>query len=71
MKKIKFLLGILTIAASTSLLSSCFSDPTFDEKPEVTLPSAETTYTITVKTNPADAKLTYNGKPVDLSLIHI
>ena len=28
MKKIKFLLGILTIAASTSLLSSCFSDPT-------------------------------------------
>lgn len=65
MKKIKFLLGILTIAASTSLLSSCFGDPTFDEKPEVTLPSAETTYTITVKTNPADAKLTYNGKPVD------
>lgn len=62
MKKLKFLLGILTIAAGTSLLSSCFSDPTFGENPTVVPPSVETEYTVTVNTN-AD-KLTYNGDEV-------
>lgn len=57
MKMFKFLLGILTIVASTSLLSSCFSDPTFGENPTVVPPSVETEYTVTVNTN-AD-KLTY------------
>lgn len=61
MKKLKFLLGILTIAAGTSLLSSCFSDPTFGDNPSVNVP-AETEYTVTVNTN-AD-KLTYNGDEV-------
>lgn len=62
MKMFKFLLGILTIVASTSLLSSCFSDPTFGENPTVVPPSVETEYTVTVNTN-AD-KLTYNGDEV-------
>lgn len=57
MKMFKFLLGILTIVASTSLLSSCFSDPTFGENPTVVPPSVETEYTVTVNTN-ADT-LTY------------
>lgn len=62
MKKIKFLLGILTIAASTSLLSSCFSDPTFGEKPTVTPAPAEAEYTITVKANVGAITIVYDGK---------
>lgn len=60
MRKLKFLLGALAVAGGTSLLSSCFSDPTSGEAPSVTAPSVETNYTIRVNTN-AD-KLTYNGK---------
>lgn len=60
MKKIKFLLGMLTIAASTSLLSSCFTDPTFGEAPNVPAPVEEAEYTINVTTNVA-AKLSYDG----------
>lgn len=66
MKKIKFLLGILTIAASTSLLSSCFTDPTFGTPPSVNQVE-DKTYTITVNTNvpPKEVTITYDGQPVN------
>lgn len=61
MKKIKFLLGMFVIAASTSLLSSCFTDPTFGEAPNVPTPVEEKEYTINVTTNVA-AKLSYGDE---------
>lgn len=61
----KFLLGILTIVASTSLLSSCFSDPTFGENPTVVPPSVETEYTVTVNTNADADKLIYKVEGKD------
>lgn len=60
MRKLKFLLGVLTVAAGTSLLSSCFNDPTSSNSPSVEPSSVELDYTVRVNTN-AD-KLTYNGK---------
>lgn len=69
MKKISYFLSTLAVVAATGLLSSCFSDPyvgmTEDAlvNPDVNS-SSDAVYTVTVRTNVAGAKFTYNNATV-------
>ncbi|MGN1263583.1 MAG: hypothetical protein ACI4TW_06055 [Prevotella sp.] len=63
MKNFKFLLASFVVAAGTTMLCSCFSDPYCEDPAEQMTTAIDESYTVTVTTN-VPAQLSYNGTTV-------